>query len=295
MILATLVLLALTRAEIIDRFRAPPVTQLEGLVQVIGDCPPDMRRDYQLPIASFASRVCRGLYQVENIRPVKFQLPGVAITIGDVRTNLTDVIVRPAVRDDGTKYTRIRLPSPSGADLSRLRLEVIKAFYRAVKGEDLDDARAVRAYRRMDPLAHAADINAWRNGVYTQGRTDEDYLKLLRSVHTPGIASKGDVHVFASRLYLYPIELSAPFCRKYFACSFRDAVSYAQVDPHVRYAAFLKQAEIVAFGGGRGFKMDAAVTAYSEFLNELAKNALPGADLLKLLDAADAKLKEVLE
>lgn len=292
-------MLALTRAEIIDRFRAPPVTQLEGLVQVIGDCPPDMRRDYQLPIASFASMICRGLYQAENIRPVKFQLPGVAITIGDVRTNLTDVIVRPAVRDDGAKYTRIRLPSPSGADLSRLRLEVIKAFYRAVKGEDLDDARAVRAYRRMDPLAHAADIaadiDAWRHGVYTLDRTDEDYLKLLRSVHTPGIASKGDVLVFASRLYLYPTELSVPFCGRYFACSFRDAVGYAQVDPHVRYAALLKQAEIVALGGGRGLKMDAAVTAYSKFLYELAKNALPEADLLKLLDAADAKLKEVLE
>ena len=59
-------LVALTRAEIIDRFKAAPVTQLDGLVQVYGDCPADMRRDFQLPVASFASGICRKLYAAEN-------------------------------------------------------------------------------------------------------------------------------------------------------------------------------------------------------------------------------------
>ena len=43
-LIATILLAALTKAEIIDRFRAAPVTQLDGLVQVYGDCPADMRR-----------------------------------------------------------------------------------------------------------------------------------------------------------------------------------------------------------------------------------------------------------
>ena len=56
-LIATILLAALTKAEIIDRFRAAPVTQLDGLVQVYGDCPADMRRDFQLPVASFTSGI----------------------------------------------------------------------------------------------------------------------------------------------------------------------------------------------------------------------------------------------
>ena len=65
-LIATILLAALTKAEIIDRFRAAPVTQLDGLVQVYGDCPADMRRDFQLPVASFTSGICRKLYAAEN-------------------------------------------------------------------------------------------------------------------------------------------------------------------------------------------------------------------------------------
>lgn len=125
-------MLALTRAEIIDRFKAAPVTQLDGLVQVYGDCPADMRREYQLPVASFASGVCRKLYVAENRKPSKFAEPGIIVRIGDVRTNLSAVVSRPATRQGGEKFTRIYLPSPSGADIGRFRIEVARAFYRAV-------------------------------------------------------------------------------------------------------------------------------------------------------------------
>ena len=53
--------MALTRAEILERFRAPVVTQADGLVKVYADCPDDMRREYQGPIGSFAAETVKTL------------------------------------------------------------------------------------------------------------------------------------------------------------------------------------------------------------------------------------------
>ena len=89
--MASILVLALTRAELLDRLKAPPVTQLDGLVQVYGDCPADMRREYQLPIASYVSDICRRLYAADNMRPQKFTDPGIVVRIGDVRTNIAGV------------------------------------------------------------------------------------------------------------------------------------------------------------------------------------------------------------
>ena len=293
-------LAALTKAEIIDRFKAAPVTQLDGLVQVYGDCPADMRRDFQLPVASFASDVCRRLYASGNRKPVKFREAGIIIRIGDVRTNLTDVVARPATRDGGEKFTRIYLPSPSGADLRKFRLEIVRAFYRAVDGIDLDDEGATKKLRESDPVTRVEDIQsevaAWRErGEYAAGKTDEDYLKLMRGVHLPGVATKADVMTFASRLFLYPELHSAPFCGRYRSCSFRDAIALVSEDPAVRLAAYLKIQPLMLFGQGHGDRMNGAVEAYAKFLAELARCKLPREDLVKLLDDADEKLKGVLE
>jgi len=291
---------ALTRAEIIDRFKAAPVTQLDGLVQVYGDCPADMRREYQLPVASFASGICRKLYAAEQEYPKKFADPGIIVRIGDVRTNMADVVVRPATRDDGAKFTRIYLPSPSGADLGKFRHEVVRAFYRAVYGVDLDDAGVTKKLRESDPVTRVEDIQsevaAWRErGEYAEGKTDEDYLKLMRGVHLPGVATKPDVTTFASRLFLYPELYAMPFCGKYAACSFRDAIALARKDPSVRFAAYQKIEPLMLFGSGHGEKMNAAVEAYAKFLAELAVLKRTDEELAKLLDDADAKLKGVLE
>ena len=291
---------ALTKAEIIDRFRAAPVTQLDGLVQVYGDCPADMRREYQLPIASFVSDVCRKLYAAGNRKQVKFVDPGIVIRIGDVRTNIADVVVRPVTRDGGAKFTRIYLPSPSGADIGKFRREVVRAFYRAVDGVDLDDASVTKKLREADPVTRVEDIQAevaaWRErGEYAAGKTDEDYLKLLRGVHLPGVATKADVTTFASRLFLYPELYAVPFCGKYAACSFRDAIALARKDPAVRFAAYQKIEPLMLFGSGHGEKMNAAVEAYAKFLAELAVLKRTDEELAKLLDDADAQLKGVLE
>ena len=292
--------MALTRAEIIDRFKAAPVTQLDGLVQVYGDCPADMRRDFQLPVASFASGICRKLYAAENKKQLKFADPGIIIRIGDVRTNLTDVIARPATRDGGVKFTRIYLPSPSGADLVKFRHEVVRASYRAVDGVDLDDDSVTKKLRESDPVTRVEDIQsevaAWRErGEYAAGKTDEDYLKMLRGVHLPGVATKPDVTTFASRLFLYPEVYAAPFCGKYAACSFREAIALARKDPTIRFAAYQKIQPLMLFGSGHGEKMNAAVEAYAKFLAELAVLKRTDEELAKLLDDADEKLKGVLE
>ncbi len=299
-LIASILVLALTRAEIIDRFRAAPVTQLDGLVQVYGDCPADMRRDFQLPVASFVSDICRKLYASERKRPLKFGEPGIIVRIGDVRTNIAQVVSRPAERSGGEKFTRIFIPSPSGADLSMLRIQVVQAFYRAVNGEEIGEAEARRRLRATDPELRVADLqedlDAWRErGEYTCGRTDDDYLKILRGVHLPGVATKTDVRNFASRLYLYPSCYAFPFCGKYTSCTFRDAVSLAKDDPFVRLAAYDKIPSLTLFGQGHGDKMNDAVLAYVKFLAELVRYEKSEDELRSLLDQADAKLKGVLE
>lgn len=300
-IFATILLLGLTKAEIIERFKAPPVTQLEGLVQVYGDCDPEIRREFQLPIASFSSDICRKLYSARNIRPEKFRDAGIIIRLGDERTNVVNgVVSHTGKRENGDVYTRIRIVSPGYADIQRLRLEIVKAFARAVLKRELDDKEAVREYHNADPLARAediaSDVRAWREkGVYSENRDDEEYMKLLRGVHVPGMATESDVNVFASRLFLYPLEYSAPFCGKYSACTFKDAISLARIDPSVRYAAYLKSTQLLVFGAGHGERMDAAVKAYANFLTELARLKLSNEELEKLLSDADAKLKGVLK
>ena len=44
-ICSVLLAAALTRAELIERFKAPPLTKVSGLVQVVADCPAEMRRE----------------------------------------------------------------------------------------------------------------------------------------------------------------------------------------------------------------------------------------------------------
>jgi hypothetical protein len=299
-ILTAVFLCALTRAELIERFRAPVVTKVDGLVRVYANCPADMRRDYQLPVAGFVADVCRALAPARRKNMRKFAEPGIVVYIGDERTNRTDVIVREGVRDDGSRVTRIYLPAPGFADREKLRLAAGRAFFRAVTGETFDEPAVRRALRDTDPLLRAADdrrdLVRWREeGVYTEGRGDEDYLKLQRKVLTPGRAAPEDVAVFASRLYLYPPYFCLPFAGVHDRCTFDEAIALAHRDAIVRYAALRKMMELSLFGGGRGERMTAAVDAYVAFLRALALGQATDAELTALLADADGKLKGVLE
>ena len=291
-------MLALSRAEVIDRFKAVPIVKVEGLVQVVADCPADMRREYQNPIASFVADVCRTLYRETNERERKFEQPGIVVYVGDVRTNVAEVVVKPKTRADGTVFTRIYLPAPAYSDIEKLRLETVKAFFLAVRGETIGDAEAEQALTDADPELRRAQkyrqLEKWLNGEKT-GVDDERCLELMRSVLEPGVARKADVLRFASRLYLYPEIYALPFCGKYDSCSFRDAIEIAAQDPNVRFMALAKSSLIVVWGGGRGEELLAAANAYSTFLRELAAYRKSPDELRALLDAADAKLKAAFD
>ena len=294
---AAMIVLALTRAEIIDRFKVAPVTTVDGLVQVFADCPPDMRKEYHLPVSEFVSNVCRDLYTVPGMRKRSFKEPGIVVYIGDGRTNDPSVVARRMARRDGSRFTRIYLPSPGYSDIEKMRMETVKAFCLAVDGETLDDAGAANRLRAVDPELRAedkyAEIEKIENGEKTVD--DDAYLKLCRTVITPGRASESDVRRFASRLYFYPEIYSQPFCGKYDTCSFADAIDMAAIDPRIRFHALKKSSEMIVFGGGRGEGLLAAATAYSRFLSELAAYRRTPDELRKMLADADALLADALK
>ena len=296
MLLLSLALLALTRAEIIERFKAPVVTQSDGLVKVYANCPEDMRREFQSPIARFAADTVQMLYRGLAKKPVRFDHPGIVITVGDIRTNVTTVTSQ-ALTNDNCVVTRIRVLSPGYADLGQLKIEVVKAFYRSVEGCELDEDEAVAAYRRADPVLRVWDerqkLEDWLDGCGTTN--DEEGLKLMRRVFEPGKASRRDVLIFASRLFLYSPQLDVRLAGKYTCLSFREAVRYAKIDPLTRLVAFYKANEMPVLGGGRGEDLAAAAMDYRTFLLEFAKAEKSEEELLELLDAADVKLNMALE
>lgn len=289
---------ALSRAELIDRFRAPQIVQVDGLIQVRAECDAAMRRDYQLPIAGFAADICRHLYAAENLRERHFEQPGIVIVIGDIVTNMTNVVSRTEERKDGSKWTKILLPAPGHADRDAMITALTKGYYRAVHTNDLSDAEAVTRFRAVIPELKIEDdyreLEAWYAGKRGK-EDDEKFLKLQRSVLQPGVASRHDVEIFASRLYLYPPTFDAPFAGQYDCVSFREAIKLARLDPRIRLAAYDKIQGTVLFSGGRGEKMSVAGEAYALFLRDLAAGTRTEEELAVELDAADKLLKGVLE
>ena len=296
-LLAIAALFALSRAELVERFKAPVITQSDGLVKVYANCPEDMRREYQSPMASFAADTVKTLQRGFSSKPVRFAAPGIAIHVGDVRTNDTSVVAHAAT-NGGSVVTHIYVRAPGSADLARLRLEVVKAYCRCVRREELSDDEAIAAYRAGDPAMRIED-ERWRLEEWlATGRgvkDDEDGLRLIRKVVEPGVASRRDVLVFASRLYLYPPLYGQRFVGKYDCISFRDAVRLAPFAPVVRILALRKASEIPAYGGGRGDDMTAAASAYTRFLLALAGGESGEDDLVKLLDDADTLLNVAYE
>ena len=294
--MATVLVMALTRAEILERFRAPVVTQADGLVQVYADCPEDMRREFQGPIASFAAETVKTLYQGLAKKPVRFEKPEILIHIGDVRTNVTEVAAR-AFTNDNRVATRIRVKAPRYADLYRLRLEIVRAFFRSVEKREVTEAEAVAAYRKGDPVLRVFDermkLEDWLAGRGT--RDEEEGIRLMRRVFEPGKSSPRDILIFASRLYLYPPQYDIRFLGRFDRLSFREAVRFGRRDPIVRLVAYRKALELPVLGGGRSPELAAAANAYQAFLFELAKGEKGEKELKKLLGAADEQLNVAYE
>ena len=294
--MATALMMALTRAEILERFRAPVVTQADGLVQVYADCPEDMRREYQGPIASFAAETVKTLYQGLSKKPMRFEKPEIIIHVGGVRTNDTEVTARVTTNDTRV-ISRIHVKAPGSADLYRLRLEVVRAFFRSVERREITEADAVAAYRKGNPALRVFDermkLEDWLAGRGT--KDDEEGLKLMRRVFEPGVSSPRDILIFASRLYLYPPQYDVRLLGKFDRLSFRDAVRFGRIDPLVRVLAYQKAVELPVLGGGRSPELAAAADAYQAFLLEFAKGEKDEKGLKALLDDADEKLNVAYE
>ena len=294
--MATVLVMALTRAEILERFRAPVVTQADGLVKVYADCPEDMRKDYQGSIGSFAAETVRTLYQGLAKKPVRFERPGIIIHIGDVRTNVTTVTSVVSTNLDRV-VSRIYVTAPGYADLYRLRLEIVQAFFRSVEKREVTEQVAVAAYRKGNPVLRVQDermkLEDWLAGRGT--KDDEEGLRMMRRVFEPGKSSPRDVLIFASRLYLYPPQYDIRFLGRFDRLSFREAVKLARTDPLVRVVAYQKSFDMPVFGGGKSPELASAANAYREFLLAFAKGGTEEKGLLALLDAADEQLNVAFE
>lgn len=297
-LLAAILVAAISRSEIIERMRAAPATKVDGLVQVVADCPSDMRREYLGPVSEFVANVCTSLYRGGRIARRRFDKPGIVVYIGEERTNRTDVVVRKKVRQGGDRFTMIYVPAPGFADVALLRRESAKAFFLAVKGEEVDDAAADKAVRDADPELRTAyrqeQMDRWLRGERVDG-SDEDFIKLSRAILRPGVAEPDDVLRFASRLTLYPAAYASPFCGKFSSCTFSDAIDLAADDLRLRLAAYSKAPEVALFGGGRGEELDAAANAYVLFLRHLAAYKKSREELRDMLDDADEKLNVAFE
>lgn len=290
MFLALVFAATLSRAEILARFKAPVLTQAEGLVQVFADCPEDMRREYQSPIAGFASETVTTLYRGLGQKPIRFAQPGIVIHIGEVRTNLTTVVSR--VTTNGTRVvTRIYVESPGFADIEQLRLEIVKGFYRSVRHQELDDDSARSVFRATDPRTRIAAERAKVEAFVQEGKGDFDEgLRQMRKIIEPGHATRRDVLIFASRLYLYSPFYDICWLGKYNCISFREAIDFVKIDPTIRALAETKASELPIFGGGKGQTLQVAAAVYRVFLLALAQGERSDEDLKILLGKADEQL-----
>lgn len=294
-LLTTVLLLALSRAELIERFKSPVLTQAEGLVKVYANCAVDVRREFQAPIARFAGETVAALAGAERRRLTRFAQPGIVLHLGDVRTNCTDVIVRVATNEEQV-ITRLFLPSPAFTDLGVLRTEIVRAYYRTVVKREISSEAAREAYRQTDPGYRIADerrrLADWLDRA---DGSDVEGFRLLYRVFRPGRLSRIEARVFASRLRLYPRTFDRPFCGRFDALAFREAITCAKADPFVRLAALDKANELPVFGGGRGEGLQAAVAAYRTFLLELARGERSEDGMKELLESAETKLNIAYE
>lgn len=302
MIFAALLLFALTRAEIVQRMRAPVITQADGLVKVYASCDEAVRREFQGPVASFAADIVQKLYHSLNRKSEHFDSPGIILRIGNDREENPEVAVSVET-NEARVISRLYLKSPAFSDRNLLRIEVARGFYRAVLHEEVSREEAVVALRKSDPrlrVAYERDLLAkWLVGEGSVGEKTEaglfdemeEMLVRMRKIYEPGHADRYDVLTFASRLFLY-----APMFVDKFACganclSFREAIPLAKDDPDLRLQAARKAKEMPVFGGGRGEFLEDAALAYGLFLIELAKAEKTEVELGEMLTAAELKLK----
>ncbi len=295
-LVATVLLLAISRTEMIERFKAPVLTQGDGLVKIYATCSVDIRREYQAPVARFAGETVTALAHAEKRRLTHVESPSIIIHLGDVRTNDASVVSRVAT-NDARVVTRIYLPSPAHADLNALRVEIVRAYARAVQKRELSADEARETFLMTSPDYRVAKtrekLATWLDRM--EGASDAEGTRLLYRVIRPGSLSRIEARVFASRLRLYPRTFARPFLGCFHELDFHAAIKAAPLDPFVRVAARKKADELPVFGGGRGEGLQVATNIYRLFLMALASGEVADGALKDLLEAADLKFNEIYE
>ena len=300
MLLTALLVLALTRAEIIERFKTPPITTVAGFVSVYADCDAEQRREFQQPVSDYVSNICRELLAADNIKEKHRESPAIVVHIQDGRGPNTNVLAQVIKRTETDRFTRIHLPSPKYSDMDALRNEIVRAYYLVMHEEEITAPAAAILYAELNPATRAnhrmAEVAAWRRaGTLPPGKDDEEMLKEMRKVHIPGAITPAEMKVFAARLNLYPATYHTLFAGHYRTLSFREAIDVAQRDPAVRQAAADKVPELLLFGSGHGLEMESLVKSYSVFLLGLASDKMQPKELHQLLDVLESKMKGMMK
>ncbi len=99
----------------------------DGFVCVVAADDPSDPVGFRLPILRFAADEVRQLVQAYRLPHARRAAPGLVIHALDGRTNDVRVIVRRETRRDGSRLTRLLLPSPGFTDLDELRLQIAAA------------------------------------------------------------------------------------------------------------------------------------------------------------------------
>ncbi|MCQ2388595.1 MAG: hypothetical protein MJ138_02665 [Kiritimatiellae bacterium] len=120
---------ALLCAEV-DVSRIPDVARsADGFVMVVAVDDPADPVGFRLPILRFAADEVRMLVQAYDLPHPKRSAPGLVIHAQQGATNDVRVVVRRERRRDGTRLTRIILPSPGYSDLDELRYQIAAALF----------------------------------------------------------------------------------------------------------------------------------------------------------------------
>lgn len=129
-----------------------------------------------------------------------------------------------------------------------------------------------------------------------QRRVLEERLeRQSRAVLSPGRASDWDIQNFCAQLRLEVVQSDEGDQKgKTSVINFRTALKLAAKEPSVRLAAQRKMRELPMYAVQRGPGMAAVSEEYSRFLVMLSRGA-DAETLVPLLDAAEAKLKEIIE
>jgi hypothetical protein len=154
----------LLAATSISEIMPKAAVSTDGFVRVVANDDPRDEMGFRRPILAFAVNEIESLSKTFGIDRVKTSAPGLVVYALDGRTNDTRVVVRAETRSDGSKVSKVFLPSPGYSDLDDLRMAIAHAFL----GHDLPQWVIQGALRCRNESVRRSDIRfvleLWNSG-----------------------------------------------------------------------------------------------------------------------------------